>query len=65
MFSLYSMFILCIFSSFPLQFMEQEGNQSLLEFWLAATNFQQQLLEKVGAYDAIEAQNDAIIFYDK
>ncbi|KAF4524262.1 hypothetical protein B566_EDAN008810 [Ephemera danica] len=47
------------------EFMEQEGNQSLLEFWLAATNFQQQLLEKVGSYDAMEAQNDAIILYDK
>jgi hypothetical protein len=45
--------------------MEQEGKQSLLEFWLAATNFHQQLLEKAGSYDAMEAQNDAIILYDK
>ena len=44
--------------------MEQEGNQSLVEFWLAAINFEQHLKDKKN-YDPIEAQNDAIVLYDK
>nr|CAD7408976.1 unnamed protein product [Timema cristinae] len=36
-----------------------------LEFWLAAVNFRQQLLNKVDNYDPMEAQNDAMILYDK
>ncbi|XP_046992041.1 A-kinase anchor protein 10, mitochondrial isoform X1 [Schistocerca americana] len=47
------------------EFMEQEGHRSLVEFWLAAVNFRQHLLEKKGVYDPVEAQNDAIILYDK
>nr|CAD7196887.1 unnamed protein product [Timema douglasi] len=47
------------------KFIEQEGHHSLLEFWLAAVNFRQQLLNKVDNYDPMEAQNDAMILYDK
>jgi hypothetical protein len=45
--------------------MEQEGVQSLVQFWLAAVNFEQHLTDKEGKYDAVEAQNDAIVLYDK
>jgi len=45
--------------------MEQEENQSLVEFWLAAVNFEQHLRDKEGNYDSVEAQNDAIVLYDK
>jgi A-kinase anchor protein 10 len=45
--------------------MEQEGNQSLVEFWLAAVNFEQHLRDRKGNYDPVEAQNDAIVLYDK
>ncbi|XP_063220784.1 A-kinase anchor protein 10, mitochondrial [Bacillus rossius redtenbacheri] len=48
-----------------MEFVEQEGQRGLLEFWLAAVNFQQQLLEKGSAYDPLEAQSDAMILYDK
>lgn len=47
------------------QYMEQEGNQSLVEFWLAAVNFEQHLRDKKGDYDSVEVQNDAIVLYDK
>nr|CAD7260660.1 unnamed protein product [Timema shepardi] len=47
-----------------MEFIEQEGHHSLLEFWLAAVNFRQQLLNKVDNYDPMEAQNDAMILYD-
>lgn len=48
-----------------MEFLEQEGTASLLEFWLAATNFQQQLTDQHGSYNPEEAQNDAVILYDK
>lgn len=48
-----------------MEFLEQESNRSLLEFWLAATNFQQQLHDQKEFFDAIEAQNDAVVLYDK
>jgi A-kinase anchor protein 10 len=48
-----------------MEYMEQEGNQSLVEFWLAAVNFEQHLRDKKGNYDSVEAQNDAIVLYDK
>lgn len=46
-----------------MEFLEQEDKRVLLEFWLAATNFQQQ--QQKGGYDPIEAQNDAVVLYDK
>lgn len=48
-----------------MEFLEQENNRSLLEFWIAATNFQQQLHDQKEFFDPIEAQNDAIVLYDK
>ncbi|KDR13154.1 hypothetical protein L798_11338, partial [Zootermopsis nevadensis] len=48
-----------------MEYMEQEGNQSLVQFWLAAVNFEQHLKDKKGDYDSVEAQNDAIVLYDK
>lgn len=48
-----------------MEFLEQEGHRTLLEFWLAATNFQQQLQEQKDCYDPVEAQNDAVVLYDK
>ncbi|KAK7870728.1 hypothetical protein R5R35_009880 [Gryllus longicercus] len=48
-----------------MEFMEQEGNRNLLEFWMSAENFHQQLMSRKGNYDVLEAQSDAIILYDK
>ncbi|XP_041348030.1 A-kinase anchor protein 10, mitochondrial-like [Gigantopelta aegis] len=58
---LYSEFALSYF----MEFMEQEGGSQLLQFWLAADNFQQHLTTQRGSYDGIQAQNDAMILYDK
>lgn len=54
---------LCI--AFSLQYMEKEEAMNVLQFWLAADNFQNQLAAKKGQYDGQEAQNDAMILYDK
>lgn len=54
---------LCI--GFSLQYMEKEEAMNVLQFWLAADNFQNQLAAKKGQYDGQEAQNDAMILYDK
>lgn len=48
-----------------MEFLEQENNRSLLEFWLAATNLQQQLHDQKEFFDPIEAQSDAVVLYDK
>lgn len=48
-----------------LQYMEKEEAVNVLQFWLAADNFQDQLAAKKGQYDGQEAQNDAMILYDK
>lgn len=45
--------------------MEKEDAMNVLQFWLAAENFQDQLAAKNGQYDGQEAQNDAMILYDK
>ncbi|XP_013930878.1 PREDICTED: A-kinase anchor protein 10, mitochondrial, partial [Thamnophis sirtalis] len=47
------------------EFMEKEDAVNILQFWLAADNFQSQLAAKEGQYDGQEAQNDAMILYDK
>lgn len=46
-----------------MEYLEQEGGLSLLEFWLSATNFQRQF----NSYSSNpeEAQTDAVILYDK
>lgn len=49
----------------PSQYMEKEDAVNILQFWLAADNFQSQLAAKKGQYDGQEAQNDAMILYDK
>uniref|UniRef100_UPI00358F05CC A-kinase anchor protein 10, mitochondrial-like isoform X2 n=1 Tax=Myxine glutinosa TaxID=7769 RepID=UPI00358F05CC len=47
------------------EYMEKEGGVSVLRFWLTAHDFQSQLVAKAGQYDGQEAQNDAIILYEK
>ncbi|CAN0044943.1 unnamed protein product [Lampetra planeri] len=47
------------------EFMEKEDAAALLQFWLVAHDFQAQLAGKAGQYDGQEAQNDAMILYDK
>ncbi|XP_041864891.1 A-kinase anchor protein 10, mitochondrial isoform X3 [Melanotaenia boesemani] len=47
------------------EYMEKEEAMNVLQFWLAADNFQNQLAAKRGQYDGQEAQNDAMILYDK
>ncbi|ESO83252.1 hypothetical protein LOTGIDRAFT_133668, partial [Lottia gigantea] len=46
------------------EFLEQEGGSDLLQFWMAVDNFQKHLKSQ-GEYDGIQAQNDAMVFYDK
>ncbi|XP_077996452.1 A-kinase anchor protein 10, mitochondrial-like, partial [Glandiceps talaboti] len=48
-----------------MEYIEQEQANDLLQFWLAGDNFQRQLLEQRGQYDPIEAQNDAMVLYDR
>uniref|UniRef100_A0A0P4WHH4 RGS domain-containing protein n=1 Tax=Scylla olivacea TaxID=85551 RepID=A0A0P4WHH4_SCYOL len=55
-------------SAFPyfMEYVEQEGGQSMLQFWVAVSNFRQQLLEAdPQTYDPAQAQADAVILYDK
>ncbi|XP_074830395.1 A-kinase anchor protein 10, mitochondrial isoform X1 [Natator depressus] len=47
------------------EYMEKEDAVNILQFWLAADNFQSQLAAKKGQYDGQEAQNDAMILYDR
>ncbi|XP_063060100.1 A-kinase anchor protein 10, mitochondrial isoform X2 [Engraulis encrasicolus] len=47
------------------EYMEKEEAVNVLQFYLAADNFQDQLASKKGQYDGQEAQNDAMILYDK
>lgn len=48
-----------------MEFLEQEHCRPLLDFWVAATNFQQQLHDQKEFFDPIEAQTDAVVLYDK
>lgn len=48
-----------------MEFLEQENCSHLLEFWIAANNFQQQLNDQKEFFDPVEAQNDAVVLYDK
>ena len=45
--------------------MEQESVTYLLQCLLAMDNFQQHLSDNQGKLDSMEAQNDAMIIYDK
>ncbi|KAK7488210.1 hypothetical protein BaRGS_00020517 [Batillaria attramentaria] len=58
---LYNEHALCYF----MEFMEQEGASHLMQFWMAADNFQQQLIQQAGQYDGMQAQSDAMILYDR
>lgn len=48
-----------------MEYLEQEDQRHLLEFWIAAINFQQQLKYQGEFFDPLEAQNDAVVLYDK
>ncbi|XP_078034749.1 A-kinase anchoring protein pkaap [Augochlora pura] len=48
-----------------MEFMEIENKRELLDFWMSAINYKQNLLEKKNATDPEEAQSDALIIYDK
>lgn len=37
----------------------------MLQLWVAASNFRQQLIEHAGMYDPQQAQADAMVLYDK
>lgn len=45
--------------------MELENKRELLDFWMTAVNYKQNLLEKSGRLSPAEAQTDALIIYDK
>lgn len=45
--------------------MEQEDAINLFQFWMAAENFQQHLSLSHGCYDGLQAQEDAMVLYDK
>ena len=45
--------------------MEIENKRELLDFWMTAMNYKQNLLEKGESADSAEAQTDALIIYDK
>ena len=46
------------------QYMEQEGLSHLLQFLLAVDNFEE-LLAGQENYDGLQAQDDAMVLYDK
>ncbi|XP_076637637.1 A-kinase anchoring protein pkaap isoform X1 [Colletes latitarsis] len=48
-----------------MEFLELENKRELLDFWMSAINYKQNLLEKKDATDPEEAQTDALIIYDK
>ncbi|ROT83420.1 putative A-kinase anchor protein 10, mitochondrial-like isoform X2 [Penaeus vannamei] len=54
-------------SAFPyfMEYVEQEGGRQMLQLWVAASNFRQQLIEHAGMYDPQQAQADAMVLYDK
>ncbi len=52
-------------NDFLLQFMEQEGASSLLQFWLTADNFHHQLSSPGHVHDPSVDTADAISIYDR
>lgn len=50
-----------------MEYLEQEGTQHMLEFWLTADNFQSHLESQIqiNQYSAQHALSDAMIIYDK
>ncbi|XP_015111657.1 A-kinase anchor protein 10, mitochondrial isoform X1 [Diachasma alloeum] len=47
-----------------MEFMELENKRELLDFWMSAVSYKQNLVGK-GYYDPMEAQSDALIIYEK
>lgn len=47
------------------QFMEQEGSRSLVDFWLMAENFQNHLASPAHIPDIVMDTEDAIAIYDR
>lgn len=45
--------------------MEQENKRGLLDFWMSAVTYKQNLLKKDGTVDPLEAQSDALVIYEK
>jgi A-kinase anchor protein 10 len=45
--------------------METEGAITLLQFLMAVDNFQEHLTAQMGCYDGMQAQDDAMVIYDK
>ncbi|XP_046619053.1 A-kinase anchor protein 10, mitochondrial isoform X1 [Neodiprion virginianus] len=48
-----------------MEFMEIEGKRELLDFWMSAVNYKQNLMQKGDSTNSAEAQTDALILYDK
>lgn len=50
-----------------MEYLEQEGTQHMLEFWLTADNFQSHLESQIqiNQYNAQHALSDAMVIYDK
>ncbi|XP_067137496.1 A-kinase anchor protein 10, mitochondrial [Centruroides vittatus] len=48
-----------------MEYMEQEGVRHLVDFLLIADNFRNQYLAKEGQFDGLQAQDDAMVLYDK
>ncbi|XP_066587356.1 A-kinase anchor protein 10, mitochondrial isoform X1 [Prorops nasuta] len=48
-----------------MEFMELENRRELVDFWMSAINYKQNLMEKGDLNDSAEAQSDAVIIYDK
>lgn len=48
-----------------MEFLENEGCRGMLEFWMAANNFQEQYVTQAHCYDPMQAQADAMVLYDK
>ncbi|KAE8752773.1 hypothetical protein FOCC_FOCC000511 [Frankliniella occidentalis] len=51
--------------SYFMEFMEQESQRALLEFWLAAHHFSSQMREDGDPVNVEQAQSDAIVLYEK
>ncbi|XP_071094421.1 A-kinase anchor protein 10, mitochondrial-like [Haliotis cracherodii] len=51
--------------SYFMEFLDNEDACHLLQFWLAADNFQQHLASQGAEYNGLQAQDDAMVLYDK
>ncbi|XP_067671793.1 A-kinase anchor protein 10, mitochondrial-like [Haliotis asinina] len=51
--------------SYFMEFLDTEDACHLLQFWLAADNFQQHLASQGTKYNGLQAQDDAMVLYDK